>query len=118
MRFQKPAVVGQQEPQSHMKCEDQGSPQTRGKDCCCQESLELVVLSAPGREINKRVPLKLLSGPSLQDAHWEQSHLTDIFIYLIKWVCPSVAHDHPYGGTKLLKSLSWDQRGHQGRVLA
>lgn len=101
MRFQKPAMVRQKEPQSYVKCEDQGSPQTRGKHCCCQEPLELMVLSAPGREMNKGVPLKLFSELSLQDGHWGQSHLTDIFIYLIKWVCPSVPHDYPWGGTKL-----------------
>lgn len=66
MRFQKPAMVGQEQPQSHMKCKDQGSPQTRGKECSCQEPLELIVLSAPGRE-KKKGALKLCSGLQPRD---------------------------------------------------
>ena len=31
--FQEPAVVGQKQPQSHVKREDQGSPQTGSKQC-------------------------------------------------------------------------------------
>ena len=51
MGLKKPAVVGQKQPQGHVQCEDQGSPQTRGKQRGCQDPPEPVVLSTPaGRE--------------------------------------------------------------------
>lgn len=43
-------MVGQEQPQSHVKCEDQGSPQTRSKQRSGQDPPKPMVLSSPGRE--------------------------------------------------------------------
>lgn len=58
--FEEPAVVGQEQPQSHVKCEDQGSPQTRSKQRSGQDPPKPVVLSSPGRE-EGRMRLGLLA---------------------------------------------------------
>lgn len=41
-------MVGQKQPQGHVKREDEGSPQTRSKQRRCQDSPKPVVLSTPG----------------------------------------------------------------------
>lgn len=57
-------MVGQEQPQSHMKCEDQGYPQTRSKQRSGQDPLKPVVLSSPGKE-EERMGLGLLASESL-----------------------------------------------------
>lgn len=47
-------MVRQKQPQGQVKCEDQGSPQTGGKQCCGNDPPKPVVLSTPG---GKRVGL-------------------------------------------------------------
>lgn len=76
MRFQEPAMVGQKQPQSHMKCEDQGSPQTRGKQRCCQKPPELIVLSTPRREKIKGA-LEAVQSTGASGWGLGTTHLTD-----------------------------------------
>lgn len=41
-------MVGQKQPQGHVKRKDQGSPQARSKQRSCQDSPKPVVLPTPG----------------------------------------------------------------------
>lgn len=71
-------MVGQQQPESHVKCEDQSSPEARSKQCGRQDPSKPVVLSTPGRReeglglLASEPPPSSLTGPlpSLIFSHW------------------------------------------------
>lgn len=59
-------MVGQKQPQGHVKCEDQGCPQTRSEQRRRQDSPKSVLLSTPGRVRETGLGLLASEAPSLR----------------------------------------------------